>query len=511
MGYIEFRQGKGNPGIITNFPSNTVQWSNGSNVRFKPGFVYKDLGKELIATVPEGLPIRNMFTFWGYDDCFRTIVFCDGKVYAYKNNFTNYQDITPVDMEVTTDKVIWDCVLASGYPVLTNGFDPLYIWSDFSNPLTQLSSSAPIAAKRLTKSLHRILAGNLFLRNGTTQKSMVRWANAKNPRDWESNLAGNSSQQPLVNKNTGIDAHESIEAFSHKGDNVFILTKRNVWAMTPATHPHIYTYGIIMPGKGLIAPRVVASDYTDTLYMSFDGFYFIGSMNDISIEIQNKVFSNLNEYSLSKAFAFYSPSANEYRFCYPTGDNLICNETAIYQRDTKAWSFLTCDYNCHALAFDDFGYTADSIPYDTIEEIQESSWEDFRKTGVIPYEIVGNEKGQILKLDSGNNNNGEAISGYIETGDIGNGFINTALDELRLLLKADSNVINPVMIQVGTREGLDYAINWSNPQPYSPGISRKVNFRKQGKWNRIRIYSDTLDSPWELSGYGLQYSELGTR
>jgi hypothetical protein len=64
-------------------------------------------------------------------------------------------------------------------------------------------------------------------------------------------------------------------------------------------------------------------------------------------------------------------------------------------------------------------------------------------------------------------------------------------------------------VEVGTRDSLHQDIAWSFPQTCILGISEKLDFRDTGKYVRLKISSDTTDSPWELDSINIMYSLLG--
>jgi len=74
--------------------------------------------------------------------------------------------------------------------------------------------------------------------------------------------------------------------------------------------------------------------------------------------------------------------------------------------------------------------------------------------------------------------------------------------------------VSEIMIRVGVRNRLGEDIKWSDPAPFTIGVSEKCDFddfRKEGKWVRIRFYSDQMDSPWSLAGFTVKYEVAGTR
>ena len=181
-----------------------------------------------------------------------------------------------------------------------------------------------------------------------------------------------------------------------------------------------------------------------------------------------------------------------------------------------SWTIEDCDYSCHSFFFDSLNYTWDTLPYGTWDSITDSRWGDIGKTGILPYEAVGNSTGKIFKANDTHNNNGVAIEGFIETGDLfyvdeKTGIrYNMIVNEVIPICKPQDSV-TAIMVQVGVRESLHKDIEWSQPQAFTIGVSRHVNFRKMGKYCRLRFYSDTTDSPWIIEGWQMRFSIGGSR
>ena len=349
-----------------------------------------------------------------------------------------------------------------------------------------------------------------------TFPAKLRWANTMQPNGgWTKDLKGLSGGKDLVPHSTTMQGIDEIQAITSQGEKLIVFCERNIWYGTPVEWPLDYTWSAMDSNLGLIAPRAFVKTLKGLVYfMGQEDFHVMAEgVQDIGFPIRNSVFPNLNKAKIRTAFAYYKPSTREVVFCYPTGTNLIPDTAAIYNEETQGWTFEDCDYLCHAFAFDSTNYTWDTIPYGTWDTIEDSRFDDIGKTGILPYEVVGTSTGQIQKADTGNNKaDGTAIEGYIETGDLvlDNSLINKIIHEIVPSLKPQSS-INAIMIQVGTRESLHRDIEWSQPQAFTIGVSRHVNFRKMGKYIRFRFFTDVVDSPYFLEGFFYKYSMGGSR
>lgn len=504
-------------GIITNMPSTDVVWCAGRNVAFKPGSVYKTFGKTLLTTIANNA-IRAVFTFKAYDNVWRTIVCCDTKIYSYTNNFTVQLDITPASPPTSTSLDTWRFALIGGIPIISNGVDPLWKWDNFAGVATTISG-APSICKALCVVNNRVVVGNIQ-ESGYSFPARIRWTDLIGISKWDKNLKLDSGQKDLVSPNTSLDGIDQIQAITHMNDTLVIFCERNIWYGAHADHPIIYSFSPLGQNIGLIANKVFVKTPFGIFFMGQEDFYVLSGTNPESIgfNIRNSCFPNLNKNFINTSFAYYKPSTKEVVFCVPTGSNETPDTAFVYQLETKAWSIWDVDYLCHTQYFDSSGTAWDSLPFGSWDSITDSRWDTVGSTGILPSEAVGDSLGNILKLDSGYNNNGNAINSTIETGDIflrdksGDTLdnINKIVYEILPVFKPQSTV-NDVMIQIGVRQTLHQDITWSIPMPFTIGVSTLSTLRQMGKCIRLRFYTDTLNSSWILNSWKLTYDIGGSR
>jgi hypothetical protein len=482
----------------------------GNNIRFKPGSAYKTFGKELIASLPSILPIREMFTFVAWNNTVYTIICSDAKVYAYSQDYTVYSDITPSVAPTSGATDVWEFALVGGLPILTNGKDGLWQWAAVDAVLTPLTN-APTAK--------HIAAFNLTLFTGNIQDgafdypARAKWSNVAKLTEWDITKKSIAGRQDLVNLSGGIDAVDKIQAFGISGERLVNYCKRNIWFASLADYPHNFAFNIAVRGVGLLAPRAKVDVDGASFFMGEDDFYMLtDTVISIGFNIRNACFPNLKKSVVDTSFAFYQPSKKEVWFCVPTGSNATPNKAFIYQVETKSWSINDVDFLAHTFNWDETNTTWDTLPYGSWDAITDARWDLMSTTGIIPYEVVGDDQGNIFKFDYGYNNNGATITGYLETGDMdfGDSSVSKILKTLFPEFKSQEEQ-TAVLFQIGTRRSLSDDISWSNPVPFILGVSNKCDFRKNGKYIRIRLYSSELDTPWIFNKLKIEYDTQGTR
>ena len=498
-------------GLITNLPSTNVTWASGNNIRFKPGSVYKTFGKELITSLPSIMPIRAMFTFVAWTKTIYTIVCSDAKVYAYSQDYGSYSDITPSPAPTTGVNDVWEFALVGGLPILTNGKDNIWQWTAVDAVLTVLTN-APALAKHIASFNLALFTGNI--QDGAYDyPARVKWSQVAAPTKWAINQKSIAGRQDLVSLSGGMEAVDKIQAFGISGKSLVIYANRKIWLANLAEFPHNFSFSTGAIDIGLLAPRAAVSVDGVNYFMGETDFYMLtDTLTPIGFNIRNACFPNLNKSAIDTAFAFYQPSTKEVWFCVPTACVTTPNQAFIYQVETKAWSINDVDFLSHTFNWDETNTTWDTLPYGAWDEITDARWDLMSTTGIIPYEVVGDDQGHIFKFDYGYNNNGAAITGYIETGDMdfGDSSISKILKTVFPEFKSQAEQ-SAVMCQIGSRRSLSDEISWSVFIPFILGINNKCDFRKNGKYIRIRLHSEEIDTPWILNKLKLEYDMQGTR
>lgn len=517
MSRLSYGVDKVDVGLVTNLPSRSVVWSGGRNISFRPGVVHKILGKELLTTITN-IPIRAKYTFKAYDNVWRTIVCSDNKIYTYTNNFTIQQNITPTIPPTSTSVDTWCFGLIGGIPIISNGVNPTWKWDNFGGVITPISG-IPQICKALAVVNNRLLVGNIQ-EGAYSFPARMRWTDIITVTKWEKNLKLDSGQVDFVSPNTSLDGIDVIQAIVNMGSRAIVFNERNIWYCADTVHPVIFTPEPLDQNIGLSAKKACVKTPTGIYFMGQEDFYRItqGMPEPIGFRIRNSCFSNINKSKIETSFAYYKYSTREVVFCVPTGTNEIPDTAFVYQLETDSWTMWDVDYLCHGIYFDSSNISYDALPYGSYDSITDSRYDNMGITGQLPSEVVGNTNGQILKQDSGYNNNDQPINAYIESGDFlgkdynGNDLvdINKIIYEVWPFLKPQDS-ISALMVQIGVRDNLHQDIIWSNPVPYTIGVSRNVNVRAQGKWIRVRFYTDTLNSPFILDGWKLKFDKGNSR
>lgn len=492
-------------GIQDNASSIKVVWSRGKNVRFRPGSVYKHPGKTLLTTVPGALSIRAMKTFKAHDGIVRTVVCCDNKIFSYRGGFTEFSEITPTPAPTGTSYV-WHFELIGGMLIVSNGTSR-WKWPNYAAPL-QAMTGAPTKFGMMTVSNNRLITANIT-DGGNAYPARVKWSQIGKPEVFTIDRAGKGGRHDLLDPNGKTDAIEIPKAATHRGRRTLIYTERNVWAMDPVEFPMDYRFDVLVPGIGLLAQNAIISWKGIDYFMGPDDFYMMGSgaPTPFGFDIRSLCFENLNKETgiINTAFGFVLPDTQEIGFAVPSAGAVEPDTIYLYHLELRRWTVLGCNFLCMNDSRQDPAYGGAF----GAGGFGEGAFGGANDVNLLPYTVVGNIHGQILKFDQGFNDNGEKITGFIESGDIevGSAFVRKVTHSVAVYLKGQTGTTEPLMVQIGVRDSLSKPLRWSIPKPFAAGIDEQVDITQRGKWMRIRFYSDQMDSPWEMEGYELLYSD----
>jgi hypothetical protein len=504
-------------GIDSSSPSNKVTWSTGRNVMFTPGYVGIVPGKSLLATLPlANLSIREIFTFMGYDGNTYSIVCTDAKVFATKNDFTQFNDITPTPAPSGNIYDIWDFTIVAGLPILTNGKDAIWQWANYSSVLTTIAN-APIA-KNISCCMHKLVCSNI-VDNGITYSGRVKWSQTGNPTNFTIDTSRNAGRFDLCNYQDGKDIQHNIISQQVHGSKLYFFTEKNVWI---SDFSETVKQFVIIDNDFEIVSKRSTLPFDGGIYAAEKRDFYKFSGNEktsIGKPIREDFKNYINGQALNSAFAFQEYTDNELYFCFATGVNTSPDTAYVYNWELQNWSIHDCDYTCHSTYY--------APPY--VAWINNSTatvtWTNFASTtepwiqmqyNAVSQDIVGDTASHVLLMSSGFNALSTslvptAIYGYIESGDMSlqNRGLENILEEIYPDLQAQTQT-NKFYIQVGTRNNLSQAINWSPAVSMTIGTDLYADLRmyiNQGVFIRFRFYTNALDSPWAISNYSFNYKE----
>ncbi|MEO2054687.1 MAG: hypothetical protein ABGX83_05250 [Nitrospira sp.] len=493
-------------GIVTNIGSDKVVFATGRNIRCHPGELYKNPGKRLLNTTPNTVPVRAIYSFKGHDNVMRSIVCSDSKIFSYTGGMTAVQDITPTPAPTGTSHA-WRFTTIGGQLVISNNVDPMWKWPAYASPLVTLPN-APNRVGTLGTLKNRLITADV-LDNNFSYPARVKMSGINAPEIFTIDRKMRADQQDLLDHRGQSDAVEKVMGIGYAGSRIRMYTERNIYFIDSADLPYHFIIDIGHEGIGLYGKRTLVSVKGVDYFMGPEDFYVLSGdrgPRPIGFPIRNACFDNLNKDvgAIDQAFTFYQPITRDIFFCVATGTSLVADTAFVYNLESKGWTICDVDYSCFSDSRQD---QAVGGGYGT-GGYGEGPYGGGSGINILPYVIVGNTKGEILALDDGTDNNGKAVTGYVETGDhFGSSALLKKVTHALMPIMNNEATDEPVLVQVGSRKALSDKIKWSRPKPFLIGTDKRVKIVNRGEFFRFRFYTDQLNSPWRLFQYKAFYSE----
>jgi len=241
-----------------------------------------------------------------------------------------------------------------------------------------------------------------------------------------------------------------------------------------------------------------------------EGDMVMNNGNDITSIIYNKLLrrfnANTSEDTSKTSFVVKHDLAKEIWFCVPEDSSPTPNMAYVYNWKEDTWNLRDLPYNTVSASYghlvslnDQWGVASGTWASDN------NTWGITRTYN----EILGanDSTGKLMDLDTNSDINEEALNCVIERTDFpladhrGNNMI------IRAYPSAEGD---PFIMQFGSQQQAGGPVNWESEQVFTPGVTRKLDFRSTGELLCYRIKSIDKNR-FKISGMQIEYVPSGVR
>lgn len=418
-------------------------------------------------------------------------------VIAGNTNVHTYDGTTERDISqgtyATTE--VWDVVQFHNRVILNNGVQAPQYWAgdDAATTLVDLPNWPVGLACKTLRAFKRYLVAL-----GTNSPMTVRWSTPADPGNVPSSWAINDPTKDSGEVVLDLEGGELFDLVPLR-DTAILYASNGMWRMEHIGGVYVFRFQRLND-LGVYAKRQ-AVEYQAGLHLVFgnrDLFIFDGAMvKSIAVGRVQRFIYSLGADELERVWLFVQEELKEVWVMIPT------------RGITLTWAWELGSFGVIRLpgvtwlgggALWDQGLTWASAP---------GSWPDYSDTIWQP-EYVG---ASVLLAAKGNRFYGFSP---FALSDFPAEFEHTGI-------KGESNAVKTcyevwpyfrgnkgtkVLVSVGARMNPDDEIQWSAPQQFTIGSSRKINTLISGRILALRVRS--LDaSPWVLEGYELEVKQTG--
>ena len=239
------------------------------------------------------------------------------------------------------------------------------------------------------RSRHCIAFGTNPVGSSTQDPLLIRFSDSESITDWD--VTDTAKEGGFLPIGSGSEFVRAIETKRE----ILVWTDTTLHSMTFLGPP--YTFGIIQIGNSTImGPNAVVAVDDVAFWMGRDTFYlYDGRIQQLPCAVKQKVFDDFNHDQRARVYAGVNSEFNEVVWFYPSASNEENSNYVIYNYGEKVWYYGT---------------------------LSRSAWVD-RGVRQYPLATSAGDVSYLYNHEKGNDNDGSAISSYIESSqfDIGQG------------------------------------------------------------------------------------------
>ena len=318
---------------------------------------------------------------------------------------------------------------------------------------------------------------------------VIRFSSQESVTDWETRADNTAGELRIGTGSYIVGATQTKQ-------QVVIFTDLSVYTMQYIGPP--YTYGLteVSSNISIVGQNAMSSTGDSVYWMGVGQFYmYNGSVSQIPCTVREYVFSNINQFQLSKVAAANNAAFSEIWWFYPSAASDNNDRYVVYN------------------------YAADIWYYGTMAR---TAWQDNGYTGL---PIAASQDGYLYYQEYGlNDNSGELpvpLNAYIESSaiDIGEGeqfmFASRIIPDITFR-NSTTDPTATFTIKARNYPGGSY-FNTSNNSVVSTAtvpvqlFTEQAFIRVRGRSVALRVESDQVDTAWRLGSPRLEIRPDGRR
>ena len=309
---------------------------------------------------------------------------------------------------------------------------------------------------------------------------MVRWSDQENAVDWT----------PSVTNSAGfmrISSGSEIVAAQKTRQEILIWTDVNLHAMRFIGGEYTFGISLLASNTSLIGPNAVVTVGDRVYWMDRENFYvYSGRMEIIPCTVLRYVFDDINLEQSHKCFAASNKMFDEILWFYPSADSDEIDRYVKYCTTEGAWD---------------------------IGSLVRTAWVDYGIHNNPRASGVASGVQYVYVHESGDDDDGAAMTSYVESGDfdLGDGeqfmFLNRLIPDIDI---TSSNAEASVNYILKTRNypGDSLTTNSTNAVK---STTQQAFLRGRSRQAVLRIESDSTDITWTLGDLRLEMRPDGRR
>jgi len=282
----------------------------------------------------------------------------------------------------------------------------IYYWDQSSGVSTRAVafSSLGSASNTPTKCLqimvsdidrHIIAFGSNAIGSSTLDPLLVRWSDQESAVDWTPTSTNSAGGVKISSGSVIVGALRTRQ-------EILIWTDSGLHSMRFVGAPFIFSFNEVMAGVSMISPNACVNANGVVYFMDRGGFFmFSGRVNPLPCAVKDYIYGDINLNQAYKVFGAANVDFNEIMWFYPSSGSDEIDRYAIYNYVENIWSIGT---------------------------MVRTAWiEAHLENYPIAAGKTGTGSNYLYNQEYGHDDDGSAMTAYIETGDFdiqdGNNFM----------------------------------------------------------------------------------------
>jgi hypothetical protein len=329
---------------------------------------------------------------------------------------------------------------------------------------------------------HIICLGANTIGTTTQDPMLVRWSNQEDAAMWT----------PKTDNTAGslrLSAGSEIIGGIRTRQEIAIFTDNAIYSMQFIGPPFIFGINLVTEGVSMVSPQAAINANNAIYFMDQDNFYvYSGSVQSLPCSVRAYVFDDFNYGQTWKVHATRNAQFNEVTWFYCSSDSLEIDRYVTYNYLEQTW---------------------------TIGTMARTAWMDAGSSTDTPIGAgsSGSTTNYLYNQETGSNDDGSAMTAYIESADFDAGdgdqfmFIKRLIPDVSFI----GTETNPVLTySIKTR---DYPLGSLNTATTATVTTDTgvAYVRARARQMRVRIESIDADNTWRLGDTRFDIKEDGRR
>jgi hypothetical protein len=377
--------------------------------------------------------------------------------------------------------------------VLNARLGAIFLWdatapSDRAKELSTISGASNPPSEVLqvvvsTQDRHVLAIGCNPIFESNLDPMQIRWCTQENTLDWTPTTTNTAGDLKLSVGSTIIGAVRGRQ-------EIAIWTDNALYSVQFVGAPFVFKANLITDGVSLIGPNAAVTANNVIFFMDRGNFYaYAGAAKVLPCTVRAYVFDDFAEAQAEQVVAFANTAFNEVGWFYPSASSTVCDRMVVYNYEENAWS---------------------------ISDLARDAWDDAAASADTPIAVkTTSDVGYVFSHETGFDDDGQALTAFIETADfdISDGdhfaFVKRLLPDCLFVGESDSPVLD---YSIKIRDNAGGTLSTASTTSVTPTSEFAMsNVRARARQVRVRVESTDIQNGWRLGDVRLDVRQDGRR